>query len=81
MAPSVSLVDAITAVEQSQTAYSNAAAQTANDQSAVAAIQTKLDAANAQVAMDQQAQSTAAQAFNSALDILIASAQAAKIAQ
>ncbi len=75
----MNLSDAITAVEQSQTAYQNAATQTANDQSAADAIQAKLDAANAQIATDQQAQTSAADAFNAALDGLIAAAQAAKI--
>jgi len=73
------LADAITAAEAAQTGYTNAAAQTGNDQAAVAAIQTKLDAANAQVESDQASQTAAATAFNNALQTLIASAQAAMI--
>jgi hypothetical protein len=73
------LGDAITAVEQAQTGYQNAATQTSNDQTAAAAIQTKLDAANAQVVTDQTNQATAATTFNAAIDNLIAAATAAKI--
>jgi len=75
------LSSAITAAEQAQQAYSTAANQTSSDQAVVVAQQAKLDAANAQVASDQQAQASAAAAFNSALDTLIQAATAAKIPQ
>jgi hypothetical protein len=57
------LSDALTAVEGAQSSCNNAAAQTRNDTSPVAAIQAKLDAA----------------AFNQSLDDMIAGATAAKI--
>jgi len=75
----MTLSDAISAVETTQSAYTNAAATTTNDQSAASAIQAKLDAANAQIAVDQQAQNDAAVAFNGALDAAVAVFQSAKI--
>lgn len=75
----MNLTDAISAAEAAQTAYTGAVAQTANDQSAIAAAQAKLDAANAVIANDNAAQNTAAVALNSSLDDLIAAATAAKI--
>ena len=75
----MTLTEAITAVENTQTAYTNAVNTTANDQSAAAAIQAKLDAANQQVASDTAAQNTAAESFNASLDALIEAATAAKI--
>jgi hypothetical protein len=77
--PAPSLSDAITAVEQAGTAYQTAVTTTANDQSATAAIQAKLDAANATVATGQQNQLAAATNYNTALTTLIAAAQAAMI--
>lgn len=73
------LADAITAVEQAQSAYNSAVTQTTNDQAAADAIQAKLDAAKAQVTTDQTAQSGAATAYNTSLDALIAAATASKI--
>lgn len=75
----MTLNDAISEVEGAQSSYNNAVAQTQNDTGTVAAIQAKLDAANATVATDQAAQSTAAAAFNQALDDMIAAATAARI--
>ena len=75
----MTLGDAITQVETTQTAYTNAAATTTNDQTAVSSIQAKLDAANAQIAVDQKAQNDAAVAFNGALDAAVAVFQSAKI--
>jgi hypothetical protein len=77
--PTPSLSDAITAAEQAGTTYQTAVTTTANDQSAAAAIQAKLDAANATVATDQQNQAGAATNYNTALTALIAAAQAAMI--
>jgi hypothetical protein len=75
----MNLSDAITAVEQAQSAYTAAASQTTNDQAAAAAIQAKLDGANALVATDQVAQTKAAQDFNVGLDALIQAATDAKL--
>ena len=77
--PTPTLSDAITAAEQAGTAYQTAVTTTANDQSAAAAIQAKLDAANATVATDQQNQTAAATSYNTTLTTLIAAAQAAMI--
>lgn len=77
--PTPTLSDAITAAEQAGIAYQTAVTTTANDQSAAAAIQTKLDAANATVATDQQNQTDAATSYNTALTTLIAAAHAAMI--
>jgi len=77
--PTPTLSDAITAAEQAGTAYQTAVTTTANDQSAAAAIQAKLDAANATVATDQQNQMAAATSYNTTLTTLIAAAQAAMI--
>ena len=73
----MNLSDAITAVEGAISNYTNATAQTANDQTAAAAAQAKADAAAAVVAGDTAAQATAAQAQNDALTALVAAAQAA----
>ena len=77
--PTPSLADAITGAEQAITGYNNAASQTINDQATATAIQTKLDQANMLVSSDQQAQTAAATAANSALTTLISAAQAAMI--
>ncbi len=79
MSPSTSLADAITAAENANAAYQAATTTTSNDAAAATAIQAKLDAANAQVETDKTAQTSAATAFNGALDNLITVATAAKI--
>ena len=81
MSAATDLTAAIAAAEAAGNSYQSTAAQTAVDQGAVSAAQAKLDAANAQVSTDQKAQADAATQFNSALDNLIAAAQAAKITQ
>ena len=73
------LSEEITGVETASTAYTGAVSQTTNDQAVVTAVQAKLDAANAVVVTDQAAQADAAKAFNSALDVPIATATAAKV--
>ncbi len=75
----MNLSAAITAVETAWSAYSAAATTTTDDQVTADAVQAKLDAAKAQVDSDKAAQATAASAFNSSLDELIATATAAKI--
>jgi hypothetical protein len=74
-----SLSDAISAVEATNTAYQNAVSTTNNDQAAAADLQTRLTGAQAKVTSDQGAQSTAASAFNAALDALITAATASKV--
>jgi len=70
------LADAITAVEQAETSYQGALAQTGNDQAAATAIQAKLNTANATVASDQEAQAAAATAEVAVLQTLDAVIQA-----
>lgn len=74
------LADAITAAENAQQVLAAAQATVQSDDANVTAIQAKLDAANAQKTTDAAGQASAVTGYNAALDDLIASATAAKIA-
>jgi len=74
--PVISIVDAITSVEQSDSNYQKAVAQTDADQALADAAQKKADDAKSVVDTDKVGQKTAALARNAALNDAIAVFQA-----